>query len=114
MPENEEYVSPTLEAASHFDMVLSVHVDGHIGFMENESFSYESVGKLLKCPLCNQGEEHPHAPVFAMIRHQFNDEGTWAIHGTTNEEAHMRAKQVVRSTPWHYIEPRTIQLPLWM
>ena len=101
MPSDKKWVDSVLEEAALFDMVLSVHVDGHIGFIENESFSYESVGQLLKCPLCREEKDHRHKPVFAMIRHQFNEAGTWAIHATTNEQAHMRDKHATWGTIWH-------------
>ena len=108
------YLEATMEEASHFDMVLSVHIDGHIGFMENESFSYESVATLLKCPLCNRRRKHRHTSVFTMIRHQFNDAGTWAIHGTTNRKAHLRVRQATWGTPWHHVEPRLRELTHWL
>ena len=87
--------------ASPFGAVLVVHVDGHIGFMENDSFSYEAVGQFITCPHCREDGAHNHTPVLSIIRHQFNDTGTWAIHATTNEEAHLRNKHITWGTPWH-------------
>ena len=101
IPNDDGWIAAALAEASLFDTVLSVHVDGHVGFMENESFSYEAVGQLVKCPLCPMGIEHEHKPVFTMIRHQFNEAGTWVIYATTNEETHLRNKHATRGEPWY-------------
>ena len=101
IPSDDGWIRTIAAHASPFDTVLSVHIDGHIGFMENDSFSYEAVGQLVTCPLCRDDVTHEHRPVLAMIRHQFNDTGTWVIHATTNEETHLRNKQTTRGTLWH-------------
>ena len=89
--------------ANGFDMILNVNVDGHIGFMENDSFSYQSVGRLLKCSLCAAKTKHNHTPVYAIIRHQFSHSGTWAIYGTTNHTSYIHARNKTGATRWHEI-----------
>lgn len=101
IPSDDGWMRTVAAGASPFHTILSVHVDGHIGFMENESFSYEAVGQLVTCPVCRDGVEHEHKPVLAMIRHQFNDTGTWVIRATTNEETHLRNNRMTWGTPWH-------------
>ncbi len=76
IPDDGRWIAAALAEASLFDTVLVVHVDGHIGFMENDSFSYQAVGQFVKCPLCPEDMEHEHKPVFTMVRHQFNEAGT--------------------------------------
>ena len=104
IPDDDGWIAAVLAEASLFDTVLSVHVDGYIGFMENDFFSYQGVGQFLKCPLCPEDVEHEHKPVFTMIRHQFNEAGTWVIHATTNEKTHRRNKHATWGTAWHQVK----------
>ena len=99
VPESIEWLKDLPEGASQFAMTLLVIIDGYIGTMENDSFSYQITGTFTRCPDCDDFSTHKHSSVFATVRHRFDQSGGWEIYGTQDgsQAAKMRGQSACDS-----------------